>query len=127
MRARRAMAAAVAKWLRLSASVALMFSGTLVFAQQPPAQKRVQAPGDMPPVPQAGVSELAKENNDRVAASALQIRTVLANDPGLVVELKRWIAKEATDNGQVLSDDDLTDQAVYDRLITDTAFRAAAT
>ena len=104
MKTRRAIGAMVAKWLRLSATIlALLPSGALVLAQQPAAQKRVQAPGDMPPVPQAGASELAKENNDRVAASAIQLRTVLANDPGLVVELKRWIAKEATDNGQVRS------------------------
>jgi protein involved in polysaccharide export with SLBB domain len=126
MKAGRAIGAAVAKWLRLSASVALLLSGALVFAQQQP-QKKVKAPGDTVPVPKAGVSELAKENNDRIAASAAQIRAVVAEDPGLLVELKRWIAKEATDNGQVLSDSDLTDHAVYERLANDTAFRSAAT
>ena len=113
-------------WLRLCACVVLWSSGTLVLAQQP-ASKRAQAPGDMPPVPQAGVPELAKENNDRVAASAAQIRAILAGDAGLLVELKHWIAKEATDNGQLLSDEDLSDQAIYDRLATDTTFRSAAT
>lgn len=90
-------------------------------------QKRLNAPGDVQAPPRASESELAKENYDRVAASAAQIKTVLINDPGLLVELKRWIAKEATDNGQVVSDDDLTDNAVFDRLTRDVAFRAVAT
>ena len=73
------------------------------------------------------VSELEKDNLSRVAASAAQIRAVLVKDPGLLVELKRWIAKEATDNGQIVSDEDLTDNAVFDRLTTDVVFRSVAT
>src|SRR5438105_8237625 len=42
-------------------------------------------------------SELAKENLDRVAASTAQVQAVLLKDPGILVELKNWIAKEATD------------------------------
>ena len=44
-------------------------------------------------------SDLAQENLNRVAASAAQIRAVLAKDEGLMVELKRWVAKEAADSG----------------------------
>jgi len=72
-------------------------------------------------------SDLAKDNFNRVAASAVQIRTVLAKDAGLLVELKRWIAKEATDNGQVVEDSKLLDEAIFDRLNRDVAFRAVAT
>jgi protein involved in polysaccharide export with SLBB domain len=72
-------------------------------------------------------SDLTKDNLDRVAASAAQIKTVLATSPGLVVELKRWIAKEASDNGQIVSDEDLTDDAVFGRLMTDVKFRSVAT
>jgi protein involved in polysaccharide export with SLBB domain len=72
-------------------------------------------------------SELEKGNLSRVAASPAQIKEVLIKDPGLLVELKRWIAKEASDNGQVVSDEDLTDMAVFDRLVTDVAFRSVAT
>jgi len=32
------------------------------------------------------------------------------------VELKRWVAKEATDNGQIVEDSSLTDQTIFDRL-----------
>jgi polysaccharide export outer membrane protein len=73
------------------------------------------------------VSELAKENDSRVAASAVQIRAVLARDVGLMVELKRWVAKEATDNGQIVEDRSLTDQAIFDRLESDQVFRSVAT
>jgi protein involved in polysaccharide export with SLBB domain len=74
-----------------------------------------------------GMSELAKDNLSRVAASAFQIKAVLVKDAGLLVELKRWVAKEATDNGQVVEDSSLTDQAVFDRLDQDVAFRSVAT
>lgn len=72
-------------------------------------------------------SDLAQENLNRVAASAAQIRTVLARDEGLLVELKRWVAKEATDNGQVVDDANLIDQAIFDRLEQDIVFRSVAT
>jgi polysaccharide biosynthesis/export protein len=72
-------------------------------------------------------SELEKQNTDRVSASPEQIREVLVKDPGLLVELKRWIAKEATANGQLIDDSDLADQAIFDRLGDDIAFRTAAT
>ena len=75
----------------------------------------------------ADTSDLAKDNLNRVAASAVQIRTVLVKEAGLLVELKRWIAKEATDNGQVVEDSKLLDEAIFDRLNRDVAFRAVAT
>ncbi len=72
-------------------------------------------------------SDLSKDNYDRVAASPAQIRDVLIKDPGILVELKRWIAKEASDTGRIVTDEDLTDNAVFDRLATDTRFRSVAT
>src|SRR5215469_4828782 len=72
-------------------------------------------------------SDLAQENLNRVAASATQIRGVLAKDEGLLVELKRWVAKEATDSGQVVDDSNLTDQAIFERLEQDVVFRSVAT
>jgi len=74
-----------------------------------------------------GLSELAKENLSHVAASGVQIREVLVKDAGLLVELKRWVAKEAADNGQVVEDADLSDQAIFDRLDHDVLFRSVAT
>lgn len=76
---------------------------------------------------QGSPSELARQNMDRVAASAAQIEAVLHKDSGLMVELKAWIARDATDHGQLISDSELTDQAIYDRLETDVQFRSVAT
>jgi protein involved in polysaccharide export with SLBB domain len=72
-------------------------------------------------------SELSRENFNQVAASPAQIKTVLAQDPGLMVELKRWVAKNATDQGQIVSESDLTDDAIFERLQTDVRFRSVAT
>jgi polysaccharide export outer membrane protein len=72
-------------------------------------------------------SELAKENFDRVAASETQIAAVLRTNPGLFVELKRWIAKDASDHGQLIQDEDLEDSAVLTRLTRDAKFRSVAT
>jgi len=69
----------------------------------------------------------ATDNLDMVSASPLQIRQVLLRDPGLMVELKRLMAKQATERGQIVSERDLEDVAVLDRLETDTRFRALAT
>jgi protein involved in polysaccharide export with SLBB domain len=72
-------------------------------------------------------SELAKENLERVAASAAQVQAVLLKDPGILVELKNWVAKETTENGQVVEDSALTDQAIFERLDRDIKFRSFAT
>ncbi len=72
-------------------------------------------------------SDLTKENLERVAGSAAQIQAVLTKDPGILVELKRWVAKEASDNGQVVDDSMLTDQAIFDRLEREIVFRSVAT
>jgi protein involved in polysaccharide export with SLBB domain len=44
-----------------------------------------------------------------------------------MVELKRWVAKEATDSGQIVEDSNLTDQSIFERLEQDLAFRSVAT
>ncbi|MGA8765076.1 MAG: hypothetical protein WB562_19565, partial [Candidatus Sulfotelmatobacter sp.] len=79
---------------------------------------------DRGPVPS---SDLARRNLNLVGASASQIELVLRKDAGLLVELKTWIAREAADHGQVLTDADLTDDAVFDRLRVDASMRAFAT
>jgi protein involved in polysaccharide export with SLBB domain len=75
----------------------------------------------------SGLSELAQGNLSRVAASSAQIRAVLVKDAGLLVELKRWVATEAADNGQIVDDSQLSDQGIFDRLDSDVAFRSVAT
>ena len=72
-------------------------------------------------------TELTLRNLSRVAASAIQIRSVLVSNPGLIVELKRWVAEDAATHGQVVQDADLTDDAIFDRLENDVKFRSTAT
>jgi len=86
-----------------------------------------QAPPDIPIRARQSASELTAQNYDRVAATVPQIREVLLADPGVMVELKRWVAQETSDNGQLISDADLTDQAIFDRLTIDSRFRSVAT
>src|SRR5713101_3914574 len=110
----------------LCLALTLLFCGS-AFAQQPTdTQRRTSEQGrneygvEQPP-------DLTQENLGRVAASAIQIRSVLIKDEGLLVELKRWVAKEATDGGQVVEDSSLTDQAIFERLEQDVVFRSVAT
>ncbi|HEV2386567.1 MAG TPA: SLBB domain-containing protein [Candidatus Acidoferrales bacterium] len=72
-------------------------------------------------------SPLAEQNLSRVAASATEIQEVLKTQPGLMIELKAWMAEDATAKGQILTDGDLTDEAVFDRLGNDVKFRSVAT
>lgn len=72
-------------------------------------------------------SDLAQQNMSHVSASVGQLVAILHRDPGLMVELKRWIAKDATDHGQLISDADLADEAILVRLETDVSFRSVAT
>lgn len=98
---------------------------SMAAAQQQPV--RTESAIAMQDARRTTVSDLAKDNNDRVAASAGQIQAILARDSGLLVELKRYVAKEATANGQVVDDAELTDQAIYGRLFRDQTFRGVAT
>lgn len=61
-------------------------------------------------------SDLARQNLSLVAASAGEIKPILLKDAGLMVELKRWVAKDATDQGQIIAETDLTNDAIFDRL-----------
>jgi protein involved in polysaccharide export with SLBB domain len=72
-------------------------------------------------------SDLGQKNMSLVAASPADIKAVLVTDAGLMVELKRWVAKDATDHGQIISESDLTNDAIFDRLETDVKFRSVAT
>jgi len=116
--------------IRVVAIILLLLGGAVFVSAQEsrPKQQRTSAPPpDVPVASQQLTSELTKDNLDRVAASAAQLKAVLVRDTGLIVELKRWMAKEASDNGQVIADDDLTDAAVYERLNNDVKFRSIAT
>lgn len=113
-----------AKWLLLVAGIASVGQcGIVVSQENPSGQKNTAESGPSREM----MSELMKDNLDRVAATPAQLKAVLLLNPGLMVELKRWIAKDASDNGQVVADEDLTDIAIYDRLANDLKFRSLAT
>ena len=101
--------------------IGLMFAifASLSFSTALHAQQARQSPGQD--------SDLTKENLGRVGASPNQIQAVLRQQPGLLVELKRWVAQEAASNGQIIKDTDLTDQKIFARLVSDTQFRSVAT
>jgi protein involved in polysaccharide export with SLBB domain len=113
------------KFLVLTTLVALLPAPS-AHAQQE-NDRQPEARGALTSVRRVEGSDLAKDNLLRVAASAPQIQSVLARDAGILVELKTWVAKEATDNGQVVDDSLLTDQAIFDRLDHDVEFRSVAT
>ena len=71
--------------------------------------------------------ELARHNLAQVGASAEDIKVVLVKSPGLMVEVKRWVAKDATDQGQIITEHDLADDAIFERLQNDVRFRSAVT
>lgn len=72
-------------------------------------------------------TDLALQNSSRVAASAAEIKVVLSKDVGLMVELKHWVAKDATDHGQIVGESELSDYTIFNRLETDVQFRSIAT
>ena len=116
--------------MRFNLSVIVFFCavglGNVAYAQNGGRPvTRENAPSDRHRPPES--SDLVKENLTRVAASAVQIKAVLIKDPGLLVELKSWVAKEAGDNGQVLEDSAVSDQGIFERLEQDLAFRSVAT
>lgn len=106
---------------RRSLSVAAgLFLFAILLASRLPAQQRTNNN-------QQTTSDLAVQNLSRVAASAAEIKVILVKDSGLMVELKHFVAKDATDHGQIVSDSDLTDDAIFERLEIDTPFRSYAT
>ena len=70
---------------------------------------------------------IVADNLDRVAATAEQILGVVNRDAGLMVELKRAIAEEAGESGQILEESDLSENAVVERLREDLRTRVLAT
>jgi polysaccharide export outer membrane protein len=107
----------------LPAAIAVLVLSQGICAQQSkdPSARSEEA------LAKARESDLAIRNLGRVAASAAQVRAVLANSPGLLVELKRWVAQDAAGHGQVVQDSDLVDDAIFERLETDVRFRSIAT
>lgn len=101
--------------------------GTVAFAQEQSQGQSVRRDVGMNAQRADDAADLAQENLNRVAASATQIRTILMQDEGLFVEVKRLVAKEATDSGQLIDDSNLTNEAIFERLEQDVVFRSKVT
>jgi polysaccharide export outer membrane protein len=71
--------------------------------------------------------DLVTDNLDRVAATADQILEVVNRDAGLMVELKRAIAQDAGEGGQIIEESDLSDSSLVERLKEDLRSRVLAT
>jgi polysaccharide export outer membrane protein len=108
--------ASTRKSILLVSSVLLIAVGTV------PAWSQ-QVNGNPPP----HTTDLALQNLNQVAASVGDLKAILIKDVGLMVELKRWVAKDATDHGQIVGETELSDYAIFDRLTTDVEFRSVAT
>ncbi len=90
-------------------------------------QKTVGLETAEPQPRQEHVTDWATDNLEMVSASADEIREVLKKDSGLMVELKRLMAKQAIERGQIIAEEDMTDTAILDRLDNDARFRGLAT
>ena len=75
----------------------------------------------------ARLSNLARQNFDYVAASATEIEAVLNKQPGLLVDLQNWVARDATEHGQMVDERQMSKDGIFDRLGSDLRFRAVAT
>jgi hypothetical protein len=75
----------------------------------------------------APAADIVKDNLSRTAATPEQILEVLNKDPGLTVEFKQVLAKDAGINGQILIEADLTEAAIAERLHSDLHSRTLAT
>ena len=111
--------------------VLAVFFSAAISAQQTsgtPGQQPNGEPG-MQRAPQSASSGggIVADNLDRVAATAQQILEILNRDAGLMVELKRWIARDAGESGQVLEESDLSEDALAQRLKQDLRTRVIAT
>ena len=113
---------ALAKRLTVFSIAAALGWSTAAIAQTTPAALSSQTSSGN----RQNQAELEQEKS-RVAAPAEQIRVILVKDPGLLVELERLVEREAISNGQLVEDSDLTQEAIFERLDNDIAFRAAAT
>jgi len=113
MNARRPSLPARSRLRSSSLAVALVFVALALSAQSRPSG--------------VATSDLERDNMTRVAARASQLIGIFYRDPGLLMEFKRWIAKDAANHGQVIADSDLTDEAIFERLENDVTFRSHAT
>jgi protein involved in polysaccharide export with SLBB domain len=77
--------------------------------------------------PLAPAADIIRDNLNRAAATAEQLLEVLNKEPGLMVEFKQLLAKDAGVNGQILEETDLSEAAITERLRSELHCRILAT
>jgi polysaccharide export outer membrane protein len=111
----------------LLALAVLALSPAMIAQQQQQTGQRTQYRQPRQVFESTPVSTLARQNLEYVAASAAEIEKVLEEQQGLLVELQHWIARDATDHGQMVDEQQMSKDGIYDRLASDLKFRAVAT
>jgi len=71
--------------------------------------------------------EAAEMRQVPVSISATEILAILKEQPGLVLQLKKILIQKAYDQGRVLFEEDLTDDALFNLISNDSRIRAIAT
>jgi protein involved in polysaccharide export with SLBB domain len=100
-------------FLRLSACCLV----SLALTQRVRPQEQLPAPA----------ADILRNNLSRAGATAEQIFEVLNKEPGLMVEFKQVLARDAGIAGQILVEADLSESAVAERLHSDLHSRILAT
>lgn len=98
--------------------MAVLVAGAPLSAQQQEIPRRG---------PARGAVNIIADNLGRAAATAEQILDVLNKDPGLMVEFKQLLARDAGINGQILEEADLNEVTIAGRLRSELHTRVLAT
>ncbi len=106
--------------LRASLRVSLCCLASLVFTG-------MAWPQEQHTPPRAPAADIIQDNLNRAAATAEQLLEVLNKEPGLMVEFKQLLAKDAGVNGQILEETDLSEAAIAERLRSELHSRILAT
>ena len=106
--------------LRAFLRVSLCCLAPLVFADMAWPQEQHNPP-------RAPAADIIQDNLNRAAATAEQLLEVLNKEPGLMVEFKQLLAKDAGVNGQILEETDLSEAAIAERLRSELHCRILAT
>jgi protein involved in polysaccharide export with SLBB domain len=97
----------------------LAFSAT-AWSQQPATYSRSTA------IDQAN-SRAEREAEQMVSLSADRILTILRQEPGLLLQVKKALVRKAFDQGRILDPNDLTDDALFSLIREDDNIRVIAT
>ncbi len=82
-----------------------------------------------PQGPQTRVPDADPTNTDQaeVSLSAESIIGILSREPGLTLQVKRMLVKKAAEQGRILYESELTDEALFDLIRKSPSIRALAT